>query len=73
MYYASLQGALQMEASRRVVPNRHYEGLSFEAAGHLRSYFHCRAPETPAAAAALTRKGTLKIGWARPRTTCERA
>eukprot|EP00611_Tribonema_gayanum_P031884 TRINITY_DN9339_c0_g1_i1.p1 TRINITY_DN9339_c0_g1~~TRINITY_DN9339_c0_g1_i1.p1 ORF type:complete len:308 (-),score=61.32 TRINITY_DN9339_c0_g1_i1:89-937(-) len=53
------KGAMLMEASRRVVPNRYFEGLSYEAAGNIRNYFHCRGPETPAAAAALTRKGLV--------------
>jgi hypothetical protein len=61
------QGGMLMEGSRRVVHNRHFDGLSYEAAGALRNYFHCRAPETPVAAAALTRKGVHQ----RKRSACQ--
>lgn len=54
------KGALFLEPSRRVSARRGFEGLSHEAAGDLKNYFHFRTPETIAAAAALSRKGLIR-------------
>uniref|UniRef100_A0A7S2V1U7 Radial spoke head protein 9 homolog n=1 Tax=Fibrocapsa japonica TaxID=94617 RepID=A0A7S2V1U7_9STRA len=54
------RGAFLMEASHKISKNRNYEGLSYEAAGDLRNYFHFRRPESVHALAALKRPGIIK-------------
>ena len=40
------RGALVVDASKRVIPSAHFDGLSFLSAGEKRSYMHCRKPES---------------------------
>jgi radial spoke head protein 9 len=54
------RGAYLVDASHQVVVNRAYDGLSYEAAGQLRSYFHLRLPESARAQAALEKPGIVR-------------
>jgi len=53
------KGAYLMEASHKISKNTAFEGLSFDAAGEMRNYFHFRAPESPFARAAIKREGLV--------------
>eukprot|EP00638_Chattonella_subsalsa_P005870 CAMPEP_0117760688 /NCGR_PEP_ID=MMETSP0947-20121206/16789_1 /TAXON_ID=44440 /ORGANISM="Chattonella subsalsa, Strain CCMP2191" /LENGTH=222 /DNA_ID=CAMNT_0005581447 /DNA_START=624 /DNA_END=1289 /DNA_ORIENTATION=- len=53
------KGAYLMEASHQISKNSGFEGLSHEAAGELRNYFHFRAPESAYARAAIKRQGLV--------------
>lgn len=46
-------GAFLVDATHRVVENQSYQGLSYEAAGQLKSYLHFRDPESNLARKAL--------------------
>ncbi|KAH8045834.1 hypothetical protein JL722_13990 [Aureococcus anophagefferens] len=45
-----------------VIKNPAYEGLAYEAAGQLRSYFHFRAPKSERAQKALEKPGVVRSG-----------
>lgn len=56
------RGAYLVDASHQVIKNRSYDGLSYEAAGQLRSYFHFRAPESEQCMKALEKPGIVRAG-----------
>ena len=56
------RGAWLVDATHQVVKNKAYEGLSHEAAGQLRSYFHFRAPLSERAQMALEKPGIVRPG-----------
>ncbi|KAJ8601340.1 hypothetical protein CTAYLR_009757 [Chrysophaeum taylorii] len=53
-------GAWLVDASRQVVPNASYQGLSHEAALNLKSYFHSREPRSSSAKNATTKMGLVR-------------
>lgn len=54
------KGAFLLDATHQVIKARAYEGLSYEAAGMKRNYFHFRKPETPKAVATMAREGLVR-------------
>lgn len=52
-----------VDASKRVVQNPYFTGLSFHTAADLRAYFHYRAPESAQGLAALRRPGINKADF----------
>mmetsp|Transcript_58715 Transcript_58715/g.110767 ORF Transcript_58715/g.110767 Transcript_58715/m.110767 type:complete len:196 (-) Transcript_58715:272-859(-) len=56
------RGAFVVDASHAVGKNKSYEGLSYEAAGKLGSYFHFRSPESARAMASLAKPGIVRPG-----------
>eukprot|EP00615_Pteridomonas_danica_P003138 CAMPEP_0114347878 /NCGR_PEP_ID=MMETSP0101-20121206/14271_1 /TAXON_ID=38822 ORGANISM="Pteridomonas danica, Strain PT" /NCGR_SAMPLE_ID=MMETSP0101 /ASSEMBLY_ACC=CAM_ASM_000211 /LENGTH=273 /DNA_ID=CAMNT_0001485489 /DNA_START=34 /DNA_END=855 /DNA_ORIENTATION=+ len=54
------RGAFVVDASHKVLKNKSYEGLSFEAAGSLANYYHFRAPESARAKAAFAKPGIVR-------------
>lgn len=55
-------GSFVSAASKQIVANGSYAGLSYEAAGNLRSYLHFRAPRSALAMAANERAGIARPG-----------
>ncbi|KAH8071240.1 hypothetical protein JL721_4678 [Aureococcus anophagefferens] len=56
------RGAYLVDAAHQVIKNPAYEGLAYEAAGQLRSYFHFRAPKSERAQKALEKPGVVRAG-----------
>jgi radial spoke head protein 9 len=57
----TFRGAYIVEASRKIAKaTSSYEGLTYEAAGDLRNFYHFRSPESPEAIDALSRKGLVR-------------
>ena len=56
------RGAYLVDAAHQVIKNPAYEGLAYEAAGQLRSYFHFRAPASERAQMALEKPGIVRAG-----------
>jgi radial spoke head protein 9 len=56
------RGAFVVDASHTVGKNKSYEGLSYEAAGKLASYYHFRPPESARAMASLAKPGIVRPG-----------
>lgn len=56
------RGAYMVDAAHQVVKSKVYEGLSFEAAGQLRNYYHFRAPESEHCTKALEKPGVVRPG-----------
>lgn len=54
------KGAYLVDASHQVVENKTYAGLSYEASGMLRSYFHLRPPTSARAMASLEKPGIVR-------------
>lgn len=54
------RGAYLVDAAHQVIKNTSYEGLSYEAAGQLRSYHHFRAPESDLCMMALEKPGIVR-------------
>lgn len=54
------RGAYLVDASHQVVENKGYAGLTYEAAGSLRSYYHMRPPSSARAQAALEKPGIVR-------------
>ena len=51
------KGAFMADAAHQIIKNKAYDGLSYAAAGDLRSYLHFRKAESPLAVAALEKPG----------------
>lgn len=58
----SPRGAVVVDASKRVVKNAYFSGLSYQSACEARSYFHMRRPENPQAVAMMKKPGIIKSG-----------
>ena len=56
------RGAYLVDSKGNVVKNKTYDGLTFEAAGFLSSYFHFRPPTSPHAQQALAKAGVVRPG-----------
>mmetsp|Transcript_19691 Transcript_19691/g.19791 ORF Transcript_19691/g.19791 Transcript_19691/m.19791 type:complete len:275 (-) Transcript_19691:95-919(-) len=56
------KGALVVDATKRVIFNAYYTGLSYQSATEARSYYHYRRPENPQAIATLKKAGIIKSG-----------
>lgn len=56
------KGALVVDATKRVIFNTYYTGLSYQSAGEVRSYYHYRRPENPQAIATMKKAGITKSG-----------
>eukprot|EP00968_Pinguiococcus_pyrenoidosus_P016321 scaffold1557_cov246-Pinguiococcus_pyrenoidosus.AAC.15 len=54
------RGAFVLDALHRVLPARSFDGLSYEAAGMKRNYFHFRMPESPKAIATMAKEGLVR-------------
>jgi len=56
------RGSLVVDATKKVVVNAYYSGLSFQSCTEARSYFHNRKPENPQAVAMMKKPGIIKSG-----------
>ena len=56
------RGALCVDATKKVIQNKFYEGLSYQTAGELRAYMHMRFPEQLQGIALLKKPGIIKSG-----------
>jgi len=56
------RGAVVVDATKKVVPNAYFSGLSYQSATEPRSYFHYRRPENPQAIAMMKKPGIIKSG-----------
>jgi hypothetical protein len=56
------RGALVVDASKRVIMNPYFEGLSYNTAAELRAYLHFRVPESLQGLALLKKPGIIKSG-----------
>ncbi len=56
------RGALVVDASKKVIQNKFFEGLSYQTAGELRAYLHMRYPEQLQGLALLKKPGIVKSG-----------
>ena len=56
------RGAYLVDAAHQVIKNKAYEGLTYEGAGQLRSYFHFRPPLSERAQKALEKPGIVRAG-----------
>jgi hypothetical protein len=54
------RGALVVDATKKVIFNNYYSGLSYHTSAELRAYFHFRYPENPQGIAAMKKPGILK-------------
>jgi len=53
---------LVVDATKRVIFNSYYVGLSYETAAEKRAYYHFRKPENPQGVAVLKKAGIIKSG-----------
>lgn len=53
-------GAYTVDSSHRVVKNVNFQGLTYEAAGSLKNFYHFRRPLTEAAQSALQKVGLVR-------------
>jgi len=56
------RGALVVDATKKVIQNKFYEGLSYQTAGEPRAYMHMRYPEQLQGIALLKKPGIIKSG-----------
>lgn len=56
------RGALVVDATKKVIQNKFFEGLSYQTAGELRAYMHMRYPEQLQGIALLKKPGIIKSG-----------
>eukprot|EP01041_Mallomonas_annulata_P010733 gene10733-22422_t len=56
------KGALVVDASKRIIFNTYFTGLSYQTAAETRSYYHFRRPENPQAVAMMKKNGIIKSG-----------
>jgi len=56
------RGAVVVDASKKVVKNAYFSGLSYQSACETRSYYHMRRPENPQSVAMLKKPGIIKSG-----------
>jgi radial spoke head protein 9 len=56
------RGALVVDATKKVIQNKFFEGLSYQTAGDLRAYMHMRYPEQLQGLALLKKPGIVKSG-----------
>jgi len=56
------RGALMLDAAHRPILNRTYEGLSYSAAGNLKSYYHFRKAESTFAKSSMEKEGLVRAG-----------
>jgi hypothetical protein len=54
------RGALVIDATKKVILNVYYNGLSFHTAAESRAYMHFRRPESLQAIAVLKKQGIVK-------------
>jgi hypothetical protein len=54
------RGALVVDATKKVIFNNYYTGLSYHTSAELRAYFHFRYPENPQGIAAMKKPGIIK-------------
>ena len=54
------KGALVVDATKRVVFNEYFAGLSFHTSAEFRAYFHFRYPENPQGIAVMNKAGLVK-------------
>jgi radial spoke head protein 9 len=57
------RGALVVDATKKVIFNNYYSGLSYHTSAELRAYFHFRHPENPQGIAAMKKPGILKADF----------
>ena len=55
-------GSYIADAAKQIIQNKAYSGLSYGAAGALRSYCHFRKAESPLAVASLEKPGLARPG-----------
>lgn len=56
------RGAYVIDATKKVIQNLYFQGLSFNSAAEPRSYMHFRQPESLQAKALMKRPGVIKSG-----------
>jgi len=56
------KGAVVVDASKRVIFNSYYKGLSYQTAAEMRAYYHFRRPENPQGISNLKKPGIIKSG-----------
>jgi len=56
------RGALVVDATKKVIQNKFFEGLSYQTSGELRAYMHMRYPEQLQGIALLKKPGIIKSG-----------
>lgn len=56
------RGALSVDATKKVISNKFFEGLSYQTAGELRAYMHMRFPEQLQGITLLKKPGIIKSG-----------
>lgn len=56
------RGALVVDATKKVITNKFFEGLSYQTAGESRAYMHMRYPEQLQGIALLKKPGIIKSG-----------
>jgi radial spoke head protein 9 len=54
--------AMAVDATKKVISNKFFEGLGFQSAGELRSFMHMRYPEQLQGIALLKKPGIIKSG-----------
>ncbi len=56
------RGALVVDATKKVILNAYFEGLSFQTSSEPRAYMHFRRPESLQGVALLKKAGIIKSG-----------
>jgi radial spoke head protein 9 len=57
------RGALVVDATKKVIFNNYYSGLSYHTSAELRAYYHFRFPENPQGIASLKKPGIIKADF----------
>mmetsp|Transcript_10594 Transcript_10594/g.16052 ORF Transcript_10594/g.16052 Transcript_10594/m.16052 type:complete len:277 (+) Transcript_10594:57-887(+) len=57
------RGALVVDATKKVIFNNYYSGLSYHTSAELRAYYHFRFPENPQGIAAMKKPGIIKADF----------
>eukprot|EP00604_Paraphysomonas_vestita_P003033 CAMPEP_0174821326 /NCGR_PEP_ID=MMETSP1107-20130205/6726_1 /TAXON_ID=36770 /ORGANISM="Paraphysomonas vestita, Strain GFlagA" /LENGTH=167 /DNA_ID=CAMNT_0016038227 /DNA_START=376 /DNA_END=879 /DNA_ORIENTATION=- len=57
------RGSLVVDATKKVIFNNYYTGLSYHTSAELRAYYHFRYPENPQGIAAMKKPGIIKADF----------
>lgn len=57
------KGAVVVDATKKVIFNKFFGGLSFHTASELRAYYHLRYPENPQGVASMKKPGIVKADF----------
>lgn len=57
------RGALVVDATKKVIFNNYFSGLSYHTSAELRAYYHFRFPENPQGIASLKKPGIIKADF----------